>query len=282
MALKHNKYKNTGILFELCVRQITSDLVNNKDSKAVKIFKKYFNDTELGNEYNLYNIIVSSPKLNESRSEILISTVLEQHRKLDRDKISKLKYNLIREIKNNYDLEDFFKAKIENYKTYASIYTIFESQYVSNTKNTNQIVLNKINLLEYLTKDAILDKKASDSLVNDLIKEDKEIRLLTYKIIVEKFNQKYSNFSDKQKKVLKEYIYNITDTKKLKDFLNEEFSDVKKQLSEIQKTIDDKVMKIKLKEVIKLISPIRENESIKDELVMGLLQYHQLIEELKK
>ena len=282
MALKHNKYKNTGILFELCVRQITSDLVNNRDSKAVRIFKKYFNDTELGSEYNLYNAIVSSPKLNETKSEILITTVLEQHKKLDKEKLAKLKYNLIKEIKSNYDIDDFFKAKIASYKTYASIYTIFESQYANNSKNTSQIVLNKINILEHLTKDSILDKKVPDSLVEDLIKEDKEVRLLTYKIIVEKFNKKYSNLSEKQKTVLKEYIYNITDTKKLKDFLNLEFSEVKKELLEFHKNIDDKVMKIKIKEVTKLITPIRENESVKDELVVGLLQYHQLIEELKK
>jgi hypothetical protein len=282
MALKHNKYKNSGILFELCVRQITSDLVNNKDSKAIKIFKKYFNDTELGNEYNLYNAIVSSPKLNESKSEILISTVMEQHRKLDREKISKLKYNLIKEIKAHYDLDNFFKAKIDNYKTYASIYMVIESQYAKDTKNTGNIVLNKINLLEFLVNDSVLDKKAPETLVNDLLKEDKEVRLLTYKIIVEKFNSKYSSFSDKQKKILKEYIYNITDTKKLREFVNKEYANIKTQLSELRDNTDDAVIKIKLKEVVKFISPLRENESIKDEVVMGLLQYYELIDELKK
>jgi hypothetical protein len=282
MPLKHNKYKNTGVLFELCVRQITSDLLNNKDSKAVKIVKKYFTNTELGNEYALYNAIVTSPKLNESKSEILVSTVMDQHKKLDREKINKQKYNLIREIKSSYDLEDFFKAKIDNYKTYAAIYTIFESQYMKTVKYTNQVVLNKITLLEFLTKDSILDKKAPESLVNDLLKEDKEIRLLTYKILVEKFNSKYSNFTDRQKKVLKEYIYNITDTVKLKKFVNEELHNIKIELSEIQKNIEDKVMKIKLNEVLKFIRPIKQNESIKDEMITGILQYHDLIEELKK
>lgn len=281
MPLKHNKYKNTGVLFELCVRQITSDLLHNKEPKAVKILKKYFTNTELGNEYCLYNAIVTSPKLNESKSEILVSTVIEQHKKLDREKINKLKYNLIREIKNHYDLEDFFKAKIENYKTYAAIYTIFESQYINNVKNTSQVVLNKITLLEFLTKDSVLDKKASDSLVSDLLKEDKEIRLLTYKILVEKFNSKYSNFNERQKKVLKEYIYNITDTVKLKKFVNEELQAIKEELLEIKSNMEDKVMKIKLNEVIKLIKPVKQNESIKDEMITGMLQYHDLIDELK-
>lgn len=279
-SIKHSKYKNTGILFELCVRQITSDLLNNRDSKAVKIFKKYFTNTELGNEYTLYATIVKSPKLNETKSEILLSTVLEQHKKLDRSKINKQKYNLIKEIKSNYDIDDFFKAKISNYRTHAAIYTIFESNSEGYRNNTEQIVENKIVLMEHLLGNSKSTKK-EDSMVEGLVKEDRDIRLLTYKILIKKFNEKYSDFSDRQKKVLKEYIYNITDTVKLKEFLNEEMSYIKKELSSIQKDTKDKVIKIKIGEVIKFVNPIRENESVKDEFITGILQYHQLINELK-
>ena len=279
-TIRHNKYKNTGVLFELCVRQITSDLLNNKDSKAVKILKKYFTNTELGNEYSLYSAFVTSPKLNESKSEMLISTVLEQQKKLDQEKLSKLKYNLIKEIKNNYDLEDFFKAKISNYKTYASIYTLFESQSSKDVKDTGFIVTNKLTLLEFLTKEQT-NKSFQDEMIADLMKEDKEVRLIAYKKMVEKFNSKYSEFSDRQKNVLKEYIYNTTDTKKLKNFLNTQLKEIKSELTEEQKKVKDKVMKIKLNEVTKLIKTIKENESIKDEIITGILQYIELIEELK-
>ena len=111
MAIKHSKYRNTGVLFELLVRQTTSDLLNNRDSKAVKILKKYFTNTELGKEYSLYNTLASSNQLSEAKAEILISTLIEQYVKLDSEKIDKLKYNLIKEIKSNYDIEEFFKAK---------------------------------------------------------------------------------------------------------------------------------------------------------------------------
>lgn len=279
-SIKHSKYKNTGILFELCVRQITSDLLNNKDSKAVKIFKKYFTNTELGNEYTLYATIAKSPKLNETKSEILISTVMEQHRKLDKNKINKQKYNLIKEIKANYDIDDFFKAKISNYRTHAAIYTIFESTSEGFKNNTQQLVDNKMMLMEHLSGSAKSSKK-EDSIVEELVNEDKDIRLLTYKILIKKFNEKYSDFSERQKKVLKEYIYNITDTVKLKRFINEEMSYIWKELSSIQKETNDKVISIKIGEVIKFVNPIKENESVKDELITGILQYHQLINELK-
>lgn len=281
MAIKHSKYRNTGILFELLVRQTTSDLLNNQDSKAVKILKKYFTNTELGKEYSLYNAFSTSPVLSESKAEILISTIVEQYKKLDFEKLNKLKYNLIKEIKKNYDLENFFKAKIDNYKPYASIYTILESQN-SNSSDTKQLIINKINLLEHLTKQDLSDSKAPKSLVEEFMKEDKEIRMLAYKLMVEKFNTKYQNMSERQKNVLKEYITNISDTKNLKIYLNEQLSQIKTELTELKESTKDQVVKIKLDEVLKFVTPIKENQSIKDEMITGILQYFDLIDELKK
>lgn len=281
MAIKHSKYRNTGILFELLVRQTTSDLINNQDSKAVKILKRYFTNTELGKEYSLYSTFASSPKLSEAKAEILISTILEQYKKLDFEKINKLKYNLIKEIKNNYDLDNFFKAKVDNYKPFASIYTIFESQNAKSI-DTKQVLLNKINLLEHLTAKDMTDSKAPKSLVEEFMKEDKEIRLLAYKILVEKFNNKYKDMSDRQKEVLKEYITNVSDTKNLKEYLNSQLETIKKELTTLKESTKDPVVKIKLEEVLKFIKPIKENQSIKDEMITGILQYLDLIDELKK
>ena len=280
MCIKHSKYRNTGILFELLVRQTTADLLKNKDSKAVKILKKYFTNTDLGREYTLYNTLVSSQKLTESRAEILISTVVDQYKKINYENVNKLKYNLIKEIKSNYNLEDFFKAKIDHYKCYASIYTIFESQH-STQSDTKQLVANKITLLERISKDNLKNKRVPQSLVEELMKEDKEIRLLTYKILVEKFNEKYGDLSGKQKSVLKEYIGSISDTQTLKESLNTRLSEIKKELIQISKEVDNAVIKIKLTEVVKLIVPIKENIGVKDEIIASILQYYDLIDELK-
>jgi hypothetical protein len=212
---------------------------------------------------------------------MLISTILEQYNKLDREKINKLKYNLIKEIKANYDLDNFFKAKVDNYKPYASVYTILESQN-SKSMDTKQVLLNKINLLEHLTGTTLDNSKASPSLVQEFMKEDKEIRLLAYKILVEKFNNKYKNFSERQKSILKEYITNVSDTKNLRVYLNGELKKIKTELTELKNTTKDQVTKIKLEEVLKFIKPLNEGHSIKDETITGILQYCDLIEELKK
>ena len=280
MAVKHSKYRNTGILFELLVRQTTADLLENKDSKAVKILKKYFTNTDLGKEYNLYNTLVTSKKLSESKADVLISTVVDQYKKIDFETTNRLKYNLIKEIKRSYKLEEFFKAKVDNYKSYASIYTIFESQH-SKQADTKQLVVNKITLLERLSKDDIKNKKVPNSLVEELMKEDKEIRLMTYKILVEKFNDKYGTLSSKQKGLLKDYIASISDTTTLKESLNKRLSSIKKELTSLSKSVESPVIAIKLNEVIKLISPIKENIGVKDETITSILQYYDLIDELK-
>ena len=279
--IKHSKYKNTGVLFELLVRQSTSDLMSNIDSKAVKIFKKYFTNTELSKEYNLYSTVLNAPKLNESKAEVLVSTIIEQAKKLDREKIDKEKYNLIREIKKHYDLDNFFKAKIETYKVYASVYTLIENQLSSIMNDTKQIITNKLSLLEHITKESLTERKVASKVVEEFMKEDKEIRVLAYKILVERFNEKYSSLSREQRDLLKEYINNISDTKKLKTYLNTRLLEVKTEIIGFKETTKDKVLQIKLNEVLNFIKPIAVNESIKDEVLIGLMQYYQLISELK-
>jgi hypothetical protein len=278
---KHSKYRNPAILFELLVRQTTADLVQNKDTKSVKILKKYFVNTELGKEYQLYNMLNTTEKLSEAKAELFISTLLEQRRKLDNDKLNRQKYNLIKEIKSSYNIDDFFKAKIDNYRIYASIYTIFESQY-SKTVDAKQVLLNKINLLEHISNEKIDNKPISATMVEEFMSEDKEIRLLAYKLMVEKFNSKYETFSDRQKAVLKEYINNISETESLKKYLNKTILEIKTELSSLKKNLDDKVTAIRLNETIKLLNPIKQNESVKDDVISNVLQYIELIDALKQ
>jgi len=279
--IKHSKYRNTGVLFELLVRQATSDLMSKKDTQAVKIFRKYFTDTELSKEYNLYSTVLEAPKLSESKAEMLISTIIEQANKLDRIKLDKEKYNLIKEIRKNYDLDNFFKAKIPSYKVYASVYTLIEAQLTSNFSDTNQIMTNKVTLLEHVTKESLTERKTGSKAVEDFMKEDKEIRVLAYKILVEKFNEKYASLSNEQRDLLREYINNISDTKQLKVYLNERLEDIKQELSILKATTKDKVIQIKINEVLNFVKPIAINESVKDEVLVGLMQYYQLISELK-
>jgi hypothetical protein len=282
MTIKHSKYKNTGILFELLVRQIASDVMAGKESSAVKIVKKYFTNTELAKEQKLYHSVLNSEKLEEAKADLLINTILDLSTKLDEEKINKEKYALIREIKKHYNLDNFFKNKINNYKTSAAIYTLFEIKKSKNFITPDQILTNKITLLEHITRSSINSENVENRIIQEFKTQDKDIRILTYRILIEKFNDKYSNLSDKQKLVLKEYINNISNVDYLRRFVNKNLTEVRENLVKLKNKVDDKTVEIKLQEVINLIKPLSKKQVVKDEHLINLLQYHELVNELSK
>jgi hypothetical protein len=278
--IKHSKYKNTGIIFELLVRQVTNDVLATGDSPSVKILKKYFSNTELAKEQRLYNLVNTQERLTESKAETVLQTIAESSLKFDLNKLNQEKYNLIKEIKKYYDVENFFKNKISNYKTSAAVYTLLESYRTSNFTDPKQVVNNKITLLEHLTQKEIITKENED--IKLFLQESKDIRILTYRMLIEKFNDKYSTFSPQQKVILKEYINNINDSVKLKNVVNDHFNYLKLTLNSFADKIQEPVTKIKINESIKLIKPIQKNESPKEEHLINLLQYYELLSEIKK
>jgi len=216
MKIKHNKFKNTGILFELLVRQIASDTISNKDSAAIDLVKKYFNKTELAKEYKLYQVLVNSKALTESKAEIFINSTLNASSRLNKSTLRKEKYNLIKEIREHYNIEEFFKAKINHYSQYAAVYNLIEAQNSSEFVEPNQIIDNKVTLLEHITRKEVNKDQVKDRILEEYAKMDKGTRLLAYRVLLERFNKKYSTLNNKQKTVLKEYINNITNTTALK------------------------------------------------------------------
>lgn len=278
--IKHSKYKNTGIIFELLVRQVTNDVLATGDSPSVKILKKYFSNTELAKEQRLYNLVNTQERFTEGKAETILQTIAESALKFDLQKLNKEKYNLIKEIKKHYDLNNFFKNKINNYKTSASVYTLLESYRVPYFTDPKQVVNSKITLLEHLTQKEIINKENEE--IKEFLQESKDIRILTYRMLIEKFNDKYSNFTPQQKIILKEYINNINDSAKLKKVVNDHYNYLKLTLSSFAENIQEPVTKIKINEGIKLIKPIQKNEAPKEEHLINLLQYYELLSEIKK
>jgi len=281
MRIKHNKFRNTGVLFELLVRQIASDTLANNDSKAVKIVKKYFHNSEMAKEHKLYHTILTAPRLSEGKAEALVNTTVDLAKKLNKETLLKEKYNLIKEVKKHYNLESFFKSKVNNYKALAAAYTLFEAAMESKFVEPKQLVLNKLTLMEHITKKTLVENTDSE-VEQAFTKEDKNVRILAYRMLIEKFNSKYSNLSERQKSVLKEFINNISNPEHLKVYINENLNKVKTELVDLVSKIDDKTTEIKLNEVITLIKPISNKASVKDDHLVALLQYQQLAEEIKK
>jgi hypothetical protein len=281
MKIKHSKFKNTGILFELLVRQIASDTVSNKDSAAVGLVRKYFSKSELAKEYKLYQALITPKNLSEAKAETFVNSTLEASLRLNKTALRKEKYNLIKEIRENYDLEEFFKAKINNYKQYAAAFNLIEAHNSLEFTEPQQIIDNKITLLEHITRKEVDKESIKDRVMEEYGNMDKGTRILAYRMLLEKFNSKYATLSDKQKDVLKEFINNISNTTKLREFVNSNFKTITEEINTLIPTITDKTTQIKLAEVITLLHPLDKTQSVKDENIISLLQYHQLIDEIK-
>ena len=278
MKVKHSKYKNTGILFELLTRQLTADTIADNNPKSLSIIKKYFSgNSALLKEYKIYHTFIGKKFKEESNATMLIDTLIEAHGKLNKGQLRREKYNLIKEIKDTYDVNDFFKAKISNYKIMASIFNLLENKNASPLS----IVNSKVTLLEHITGKTLDNKPKKDVVMEDYAKYDKDTRLLTYKVLLEKFNDKYSSLGENQKNLLKEYVNSVTNSPALKSYINQEIKAVKQSLTRYSKKVEDKAVVVKLTETRDMIKPLCKKSSVNDDNVINLLNYYELVNELK-
>ncbi len=277
MKVKHSKYKNTGILFELLTRQLTADTITGNQSKVLSFLKKYFNSkTELLKEYKIYHTLATKKYEKDSQATMLIEELIKAHERLNKSQLRREKYNLIKEIKDNYNVNDFFKSKITNYKIMASSFNLLENKEATPLS----IVNSKVTLLEHITEKTKKETKKITVLEN-YNKQDKDTRLLTYKVLLEKFNNKYSGLEENQKRLLKEYVNNVSNSPSLKSYINKEIKKLKKDITSYSKKVDDKAVAIKLKETRDMIKTLCKKSSVHDDNVINLLNYYELVNELK-
>ena len=278
---KHSKFKNAGILFELLTRQITADILAGRDESFTKnlMFKYFHESKELGKEVQLYNFILQQKSKDVSSAERLLGVVLQTRSKLDERELNKQKYSIIKEIKEKYNIDDFLKNKIPNYKLYASIYKLFEDQDKSEVKfEVTELIESREYIVENLTKEKKSDQESMDVYGN----QSAEVRLLAYKFLIENFNTKYNNLLPDQKKLLKEYITNVSNSSKFTKYVNEEYKRISVVLKEQVKNVTSEVVKIKINEVISQFSTKSCAGIIKENQLTSLLNAYELVEEIKK
>lgn len=282
MKIRHSKLRNTGLIFELLVKQIAADTLKNVDSPAVQLIKKHFTGKSfLVREFKLYEFISKNKGVNQAKAEAIISTITEVSRKIDRKALRNQKYALISDIKENYNVEDFFAIQVDNYKSLAALYCLLEAQNSNDIVDPNFIVSNKTTLLEHLTSSKQDKDNVKDTLIEEYSKYDKDLRLLTFKILLEKFNSNYKDLLPEQKYILKEFITSVNSTKKLHKLVNEEMQKISTQVNELSSRVADKVVKIKLDEIAKSIVPLTATEKVTDTHLVNLMQYYDLVNELK-
>lgn len=282
MKVKHSKFKNTAILFELLVKQITQEVLSNTNKNlSEKIIKEFFNSKkELAKELKLYNWITKEKFSNSDDAKLFLSEVVEERRKLDESKLAKEKYNLIKTIKETYELEKFLSSNLQNYKLLASIYKVFESKTQGRKVEIRDFIDSNNTILEHITAKKP-STKPQDKLYEEFKKQSEDLRLLTYKLLIENFNSKYSNLDDSQKGLLREFINNVSNTSTFSKFINEETKKVLSSLISESKDITDKVTKIKISEMIKLFKSDNFLKENSEKQVSVLMLTYELLKEIR-
>lgn len=280
--IKHSKFKNTGFLFELLTRQITVEILNGSDEKAKAIIKEFYGrGTELSKELRLFNLLINEKYNTELKAEKFIDAILEVHGKLDYKKLQKEKYNLVKSIRENFEIQNFLASPVTNYKILASIHKLFEGK-THDILDIKDIFDSKLTIVEHISsKSQVVLKDREDKLIEEYKKQEKDLRLLTYKILVETFNKKYTILNDDQKGLLREYINNVTNTSKFNEYYSKQLIKTITTLYEMYKSITDKITKIKLRETINVLKKQKIGKKITDEQVSALMMTYELIKEIK-
>ena len=278
--IKHSKFKNTGFLFELLTRQITLEILNGGEEKSKNIVKEFFNKkTQLSKELHLFNLLLNEKQLNEHKSEKFIDVILEAHSRIDYEKLNEEKYKLVKQIKENFDVDNFFASPITNYKLLASIHKLFEAKKI-NATNVKDVFKSRETLVEHISKTPTQKQIDKNELVETYQKQEQDVRLLTYKILVEQFNKKYTNLDENQKSLLREYINNVNNTSKFKEYYKTQLKETISSLYSLYKSMTDKVTKIKLRETINVLKEQKITREVKDNQVSSLMMAFELIKEI--
>ena len=274
--LKHSKFKNTGILFELLVRQIASDTLSDNTCYATQIIKRHFKKgSQLATELKLYQALTKENFDSQYKAQEFLNIVLKERAKLNETNLKREKYNLIKSIKDSYVIEDFFKYRVNNYKELASAYKLFEH---TESNSPKEYVDCKNTIFEAITTEKVVIKEQVTN--KEYSNQPKEVRLLAYKFLVDSFNSKYSSLSESQQLILKNYIENIDNSGKLRKFVVSEVARLKRELKSIK--LKDKVTQIKLNETINLIRELTKHKVVNENQILALLRYNQLLEELRR
>tara|TARA_R100001377_G_scaffold19594_1_gene10235 strand:- start:351 stop:1229 length:879 start_codon:yes stop_codon:yes gene_type:complete len=282
LYVKHNKIKNTAILYELLSRQITVDVLNDtKSPKSVALFKEFFNkNTELGKEYELYSILLEKKYKSDSHASQLVEAVVKSRRKLSNRRLNNEKYNLIKTIKENYDIKEFFNTRLPNFKIMASVYKLFGTETGKEDFGPVQKTDSAITITEHIVQSNKKIKK-SNQVVENYSEQDKDLRLLSYSLLVDKFNKKYKSLNESQRNLLKQYINNVSNTNSLKEFIDNEVVKIKKALKKLLPKVNDEITQIKLAEAIEHTDSATKGKVVRDKHVVALMRYYELIKEIK-
>ena len=267
MKFKHNKKRNTALLYEYLVKELTRCVLKedlNTKKKIISILKEFFQkDSVLAKELSIYKSISEPALITKTLAEKILSESKKQFESLNKEEVFKQQTKLIKEINSTINA-DIFSNFVPQYKSLATIYQLF-------------------NMDSSPKKKVILEEKVIDLMTQSQETKDMEVPVhnnLVFKKFIEGFNKQYGNsLLNEQKELLNRYIISSFDENELelKVYVNEELGRIKEVLTLIQ---DESSFKGKANKIFEAINRFKETK-LDASSIKKILHLQQLAGEIK-
>lgn len=293
---KLNKKRNTGLVYKVLIQEITKALLDKNKVRAQNIFsivkKNFAPNTLLAEELQLYSLVENTKANNREMASRILQQVLSHAQNMDVKKLEEAKSALIKEI-NYYFGKDskVLNNKIKHYRIFSSLHGL-----INNVRKKQTLLesVEKIKLEETIVDFMNTNDKNEEKLDLNKFKLNETYNGLAYRLIVQKFNQKYGEeLNDRQKKLVENYIQSYL----LKENLEEFKKYILKEALFIRKVIDSSFYreptlhnkplqeklsqaKEKLNELIMFKNPWVFGQNQVDVDVNKMLEFQDLAEEL--
>tara|TARA_R110000824_G_scaffold117863_7_gene269927 strand:- start:1411 stop:2229 length:819 start_codon:yes stop_codon:yes gene_type:complete len=272
MRLKHNKKRNTALLYEVLVRELTiSGLEKDaqKRNAVISLIKEFFIfDTEIKKELSLYKTLLETKNLPLRLAEKLLYEVKIAHKNLNKKQLFKEQSQLIKIINKNLSKETY-SIFVPNYKNLATISQIF-SEDVS--------VKSRVLLEENIVQKLAINKGTKEE-------NEKQITNLVLQNFINKYNTSYSFLMSEQKELLNKYVLSFLDNGvEFKFYLNEEITRIKENIKKSLRMEDikkDTKIKEKVEKVLNLLENFAKNP-ISEETLKHILKMQVLVSEIQQ
>jgi hypothetical protein len=269
---RHNKKRNTALLYEMLVREIIKQTIN-KDlinrNKAIAVLKEHFQkDTEIGKELQLFKNLLETQELLPHTAEKLIQETKKEYKNLNVKKVFKEQSTLIKKINQELS-KGVFSNFVPNYKDIATLSQIFNDD-----ASTKRRVILEEGVLKRITMNKTSDKKKNTHLSGLVVNK-----------FIERFNKKYSSsLLENQKALLNKFILSFLDNgTDFKVYLNEEIQSLKNEINssfEVEEVKQDEQMASKMKEIKNLLEASNQ-KPVDQEFLQQILKIQILADEIK-
>jgi len=278
-ARPHNKKRNTGVIYEQLLKNVSKFLVEGDRKQAqvcLNILERHFrHGTELYREFRLFNALANCEISASPVAAVIMTEAKEAARKANRGTLEREKGYLISEINRKLG-QDFYDTHFDRYRDYATIQVLLNS-WRSPSPDLGVLFDYEKKLVE-----SMLGLKQSQAPDDDVRHYD--INTLVVNIMTEKLNAKFaSSLTDQQRHVIREYVFSPpgSDQTKLKTIMSEIKRDAMRDLDDYLERETNEYVVSRAGDVRRILETL-DHGVIDDDEIVKFLTASKLSQEIKE